>query len=109
MGTIKTMPCLRATSCISFTVGPSGIFSTASYQRGSCSAQKYGVVKTSCMQRIWTPCLAASSMKLTFFSMFDCLILSIASSIEHALDACINPHLTTLDIVTPLQVLGVRG
>jgi hypothetical protein len=33
-------------------VGPSGICSTASYQRVLCSAQKYGPVKISCMQRI---------------------------------------------------------
>ena len=41
-----------ATCCMSRVVGPSGIASTASYHRALCSAQKYGPVKISCMQRI---------------------------------------------------------
>src|SRR5438045_1286841 len=93
------MLCFFAASCISFVVGPSGIFSTASYQRVCCSAQKYGVVKTSCMQRICTPCFAASSIIARCFSMFARLISSIGASVGPAFFACINPHLTVLGIV----------
>ena len=35
-------PCFLASSCISLIVGPSGTRSVILYQRGSCSAQKYG-------------------------------------------------------------------
>ena len=38
------------------TVGP-GTGSAASYQRLSCDGQKYGPLKISCRQRIWTPFL----------------------------------------------------
>src|SRR4051812_466568 len=41
------------------TVGP-GTCSAASYQRLSWPGQKYGPLKISCMQRIWTPFLPAS-------------------------------------------------
>src|SRR5438128_5021541 len=94
-----TMPCCLAMSCINFVVGPSGIFSTASYQRVCCSAQKYGVVKTSCMQRICTPCFAASSIIARCFSMFRRLISSIGASVGLAFFACINPHLTVRAII----------
>ena len=47
-----TMLYFFAYSCISLVVGPSGICSVESYQRVVCSAQKYGPLKISCMQRI---------------------------------------------------------
>src|ERR1043165_4458089 len=88
------MPCSFATSCIKRTVGPSGIRSTASYQRVCCSAQKYGVVKTSCMQMICTPCFAAPSRERRCFSMFSRLISSIGRSVGAAFVHWISPHLT---------------
>src|SRR5215211_4730551 len=93
-----TMPCSLATSCISRTVGPSGIRSTASYQRVCCSAQKYGVVKISCIQTICTPCFAASSINFKCFSIFSRLISSIGRSVEAAFEHCINAHLTVRGI-----------
>src|SRR5436309_3902104 len=93
-----TMLCFLAVSCINFVVGPSGIFSTASYQRVCCSAQKYGVVKTSCIQRICTPCAAASSINFKCFSTFWRLISSIEASVGAAFVACMSPHLTVRGI-----------
>src|ERR1044072_8554899 len=102
-----TIPCFFATSCINFVVGPSGIFSTASYQRVCCSAQKYGVVKTSCMQSICTPCAAASSMSFKCFSMLSRLISSMGASVGAALVACMSPHLTVrgMKVLFLLQTL----
>ena len=37
-----TRRCFRASVCIRLTVGPSGTRSTIAYQRGFCSAGKYG-------------------------------------------------------------------
>src|SRR5215213_9992128 len=105
IGTTMTMPCSFATSCISRTVGPSGIRSTASYQRVCCSAQKYGVVKISCMQSICTPCFAASSINFRCFSIFSRLISSIGRSVEAALEHCISAHLT----VRGIKRLSLRG
>src|SRR5215217_4458392 len=99
------MPCSLATSCISRTVGPSGIRSTASYQRVCCSAQKYGVVKISCMQMICTPCSAACSIKVKCFSIFRRLISSIGRSVEAAFEHCISAHLT----VRGIKRLSLRG
>src|SRR5262250_1546937 len=112
MGTIKTISCLRATSCINRTVGPSGIFSTDSYHLASCSAQKYGVVKTSCIQRIRTPCLFASWMNPMTLSVLAFFILSMGSEVGQAFEAWINPHLTTLAIGAPPNAeitLGLPG
>src|SRR5207249_10787162 len=103
-----TMLCFLAVSCINFVVGPSGIFSTASYQRVCCSAQKYGVVKTSCIQRICAPCFAASSIIARCFSIFFCLISSIDASVGAAFFAWINPHLTVRGINTPSFRLQVK-
>src|SRR3954468_16063362 len=107
MGTMMTIPCRRATSCMSLTVGPSGMRSTASYQRVCCSAQKYGVVKTSCMHRICTPCAAASSMSLRCFSRLSRLISSMGASVGAALVACMSPHLTVrgMKVLLLLQTL----
>jgi hypothetical protein len=55
------MECLRARACITSTVGP-GTLSAASYQRMALEGQKYGPLKISCRQRIWTPFWPASSM-----------------------------------------------
>src|SRR4029078_196221 len=95
---MMTMPCSFATSCISRTVGPSGIRSTDSYQRVCCSAQKYGVVKISCMQSICTPCFAASSINFKCFSMLSRLISSIGRSVAPAFEHWISAHLTVRGI-----------
>src|SRR5688572_29805314 len=94
-----TMLCFFAISCISFVVGPSGIFSTESYQRGFCSAQKYGPVKISWKQRIWTPCRAASSIIFRCFSMLASRMVSSFSSVPQACFAWMRPHFTILVIV----------
>src|SRR5918996_305356 len=93
-----TMPCSFATSCIRRTVGPSGMRSTASYQRVCCSAQKYGVVKTSCMQMICTSCFAASSRNVMCFSILSRLISSIGASVGAAFVHWMSPHLTVRGI-----------
>src|SRR5215212_5138813 len=92
---------------MSLTVGPSGMRSTASYQRVCCSAQKYGVVKTSCMQSICTPCAAASSINFKCFSMLSRLISSMGASVGAALVACMSPHLTVrgMKVLFLLQTL----
>ena len=59
MGTTIAIEYFFATSCIKRVVGPSGIFSVASYHLLFCSAQKYGPVKISCMQMICTPSFPA--------------------------------------------------
>ena len=88
------MPCCFAFSRISIVVGPSGMRSTASYHRGFCSAQKYGPVKISCMQRIWTPCRPASSISFRCLSTLAWRIVSIFSLVSHAWVAWIRPHFT---------------
>ena len=65
-------------------VGPSGIFSVASYHRVFCSAQKYGPVKISCMQTICTPCFAAWSRNVICFSMFASRIFFSGASVGPA-------------------------
>ena len=77
---MMTIEYFFAYSCISCVVGPSGIFSTESYQRVDCSAQKYGPVKISCMQMICTPAAPASSMYFSVFSSCASRILSSGSS-----------------------------
>ncbi len=94
-GTTITISCRFASSCMSFVVGPSGIGSTASYQRVLCSAQKYGPVKISCIDRICTPSRPACSMRPRCFSTFASRIVSIFSWVEQACVAWINPHFTT--------------
>src|SRR5215831_19354214 len=77
-------------------VGPSGIFSTIPYQRGDCSAQKYGPVKISCMHRILAPFTAASSMSLRCFSIESRLIFSRDSSVGVVQVAWISAQRTVL-------------
>src|ERR1043166_1032985 len=103
-----TMPCSLAISCIKRTVGPSGIRSTASYQRVFCSAQKYGVVKTSCIQMICTPCFAACSIKPRCFSMLSRFISSIGASVGAALVHWISPHLTVRGISCSFYLLRLE-
>src|SRR5688572_28973718 len=100
-----TMPCSFATSCIKRTVGPSGIRSTASYQRVCCSAQKYGVVKISCIHRICTSCSAACSINVKCFSILRRLISSIGRSVEAAFEHCMSAHLT----VRGINRISLRG
>src|SRR5262245_2929086 len=56
--TIAILYCLQSGTSFS-TVGP-GTGSAASYHRRSWPGQKYGPLKISCRQRIWTPFLPAS-------------------------------------------------
>src|SRR4051812_12474120 len=72
--------------------------STASYHRGFCSAQKYGPVKISCMQRICTPSFPARSISFRCFSTLASRMTSIFSSVSHACVAWIRPHFTIWDI-----------
>ncbi len=87
-----------AVCCMRRVVGPSGIISVASYQRGVCSAQKYGPVKISCMQRIWTPSLPALSMSFMCFSTLALRMVSIFSFVSQAWEAWIRPHRTVWGI-----------
>src|SRR5688500_14311197 len=96
------MLCFFATSCINRTVGPSGIFSVASYHFVCCSAQKYGVLKTSWRHKTCTPCLAAWSISFIWCSRFSFLICSTGASTGAALCDWIKPPLTIRGICLSL-------
>src|SRR5512140_3336341 len=83
---------------MSLVVGPSGIFSTASNQRGFCSAQKYGPVKISCMQRICTPSLPAWSPYLRVRSIGAFRLVSLDSSVPAAREVWIKQQFSGRDI-----------
>src|SRR3954468_5939454 len=90
-----TIECFLATSCIKRVVGPSGIFSVALYHFVFCSAQKYGPVKISCMQTIFTSSFPACSRNFRCFSMLASRIFSSGASVGPAWLAWIKPHFTT--------------
>src|SRR3954465_8840814 len=106
---MMTISYFFAISCIRRVVGPSGMYSVASYHRGVCSAQKYGPVKISCMQRIWTPAAPELSMSTMCLSMLAWRILFLLSLVEPACDAWIRPHFTFVMDRSGLLSVGERG
>src|SRR5436190_16679755 len=71
------------------------------YHRADCSAQKYGPVKISCMQRIWAPLAAASPINRRCFSIASRLIFSRGSSVGVVHVAWISAHRIIRDISLP--------
>src|SRR6187551_327477 len=76
------------------TVGP-GTGSAASYQRLSWPGQKYGPLKISCRQRIWTPFLPASwIIGMCFSSIAAWISATVRVSSLMGLLAWIRPLVT---------------
>src|SRR5438093_2248221 len=103
------MWCFAASFATASVVGP-GTGSAASYQRLSWLGQKYGPLKISCRQRIWTPFFPASSMSGTCLSNLACLTLETGTdSSLIGLLHWINPPISLRGIRCSSWTMGLRA